>query len=201
MRTVAGVAGLLLAVTLGLGQPPAPPAARYGVRPLPDQFGHAAPKAALESAIRLIERGRFDYLVAHVLDPAFADKEVADRALRLEDGVEREFRRLRDVQRQDPALPGDQRLPDDPEAFRKQVQAESTARGFRQLVADVQRTLAENPDHLADLRRFLRSGQLLEAGDTASFGLKDAKDRAVYLKRSPAGWHLENRRQDVPEKK
>ena len=200
MRTVAGVAGLLLAATLTVGQTP-PAGARYGVRPVPDQFGQATPKAALESAVKVIDRGRFDYLAAHLLEPAFIDAKVGERARRVEGDVEREFRRLRDVQRQDRGLSGDVRLPDDPAAFKQRVEIEARDRGFRQLVADVRATLAENPDHLAELRRFLRTGQVLEAGDTASFGLKDVKDRAVYLKRTAAGWHLEDRRQEAVEKK
>ena len=101
------------------------------------------------------------------------DAKVAERARRLEDSKE----------------------------FAARVQAEATTRGFRQLVGDIRATLAENPDHVADLRRFLRGGQVLEGGDTASFGLRDAKDRAVYLKKTAAGWHLEDRRQEAPEKK
>ncbi len=204
MRTVAGVVGFLLVATVAVGQTPPPREAdviRDPIRLLPEQFGQATPKDALDSAVRLIDRGRFDYLAAHLLDPAFVNAKVAERALRLEGDVEREFRRLRDIQRQDPSLSGDQRLPDEPKAFAKTVRNEATVRGFRQLVADIRTTLAENPDHLNDLRRYLRSGQLLEAGDTASFGLKGVKDRSVSLKRTAAGWHLEDKRQDAPDKK
>ena len=205
MRMIAAVVGVVLAATLAVGQTPPrePDVVRDPIRLLPEQFGQATPKDALDSAIRLIDRGRLDYLAAHLLDPAFVNARVADRALRIEGDVEREYRRLRDAQRLDPSLPGDQRLPDEPKAFAKKVQAEATVRGFRQLVADIRTTLAENPDHVADLRRFLRSGQLLEAGDTAGFALKDVKDRTVNLKRTAAGWHLEDRRQDAlpPEKK
>lgn len=204
MRTVAAMVGVVLAVGLTVAQPPQPREAdviRDPIRLLPDQFPQATPKAALDSAIKLIDRNRLDYLAAHLIDPAFVNAQVSQRVLRLEDGVEREFRRLRDIQRADPTLPGDARLPDDPAAFKRRVQTEATVRGFRQLVADIRSTLAENPDHLNDLRRFLRSGQLLEAGDTASFALKDVKDRSVNLKKTAAGWHLEDRKQDVPDKK
>ena len=200
MRTVAAVAGLVLATTLTVAQGP-PAGSRYGVRPVPDQFGQATPNAALDAAIRLIERERFDYLAAHLMEPGFVDAQVAERGRRIEGGVEQEFRRLRDTQRRDRNLGGDGRLPDDPAAFRKRVEAETTSRAFNQLVQDVRATLAEHPDHLPDLRRFRRSGQLLESGDTASYGLKDSKDRAVYLKKSAAGWHLEDRRTEPPADK
>jgi hypothetical protein len=197
MRTVAGLFGLLAGVALA--QPPAD-GVRYGIRAYPDQFPNATPKAAVETAIDLIARDRLDYLAAHLLDPAFVDAKVADRARRAEEAVERELRLLRDIQRQDRTLPGDARLPDDPQRFADRVRAEATARGFRQLVADVRRTLSDNPDHLKDLRRFLRAGQLLEAGDTASLSLAAEKGRAVYLKKTAAGWHLEDRRTDPTEK-
>lgn len=200
MRTVAAVAGLVLVVAVSVGQPP-PDGSRYGVKRLEKQFDQSAPTPALQSAVTLIVADRLDYLAAHVLDPAFIDARVADRALRWEGDVEREFRRLRDVQRQDPSLPGSARLPDDPAQFAQRVRAEATTRGFRQLVGDIRTTLAENPDHLADLRRFLRGGQVLEAGDVASVSLKDVRDRSVYLKKSAAGWHLEDRRAEAPEKK
>lgn len=204
MRTVATILGVMLSVGLSFGQSPPvrqPDVVRDPVRLLPGQFGQSTPKDALDSAIRLIDRGRLDYLAAHLLDPAFVNAKVAERALRIEGDVEREYRRLRDIQRQDPSLPGDARLPDDPKLFEQRVRTEATLRGFRQMLADIRTTLAENPDHLNDLRRFLRRGQLLDAGDTASFTLKDVKDRTIYLKRTAAGWHLEDRMHEVLEKK
>ena len=99
MRRLAGMMAVLVATTLAVGQAPPPPdPLRDPIRRLPDQFGQATPKAALDSALKVIDRGRFDYLVAHLLDPAFVDGRVAERTLRLEEGVEREFRLVRDRQ-------------------------------------------------------------------------------------------------------
>ena len=76
-----------------------------------------------------------------------------------------------------PSTSREDRVPADPKGFDEAVRREAARRAFRLVAQDVRGTLDENPDHLTDLRRFLREGPITDAGDTASATLRDAKDR------------------------
>jgi hypothetical protein len=107
MRTLAA-----LTIALGLAAPAAAqdekaPPPRFDVRADLENYPQKTPKEAFTSAIKAIERKRFDYLVAHVIDPAWVDARLRDTAstfanvvadvgryLGEEPGVLREFRRF-----------------------------------------------------------------------------------------------------------
>ena len=48
---------------------------RYGISPNPEFYPQGTPKEALTTAAALMEKGRYAYLLAHVMDPAFVDAE------------------------------------------------------------------------------------------------------------------------------
>jgi hypothetical protein len=50
---------------------------RYRIDADLDGFPQSTPKAALQSALRAADHRRFDYLVAHLTDPEYVDKQVA----------------------------------------------------------------------------------------------------------------------------
>jgi hypothetical protein len=50
---------------------------RYRIDADLDAFPQSTPKTALQSALRAADYRRFDYLVAHLSDPAYVDKQVA----------------------------------------------------------------------------------------------------------------------------
>jgi hypothetical protein len=51
---------------------------RFGVDVDFDAYPQATAKEALQSALKAGDAGRFDYLVAHLSDPAYADKQVKE---------------------------------------------------------------------------------------------------------------------------
>jgi hypothetical protein len=185
--------GLLGFVGVAAGQvgPPAPP--RFGIAADPEAYPQATPQAALTSTVRALERGRIDYVVAHLLDPAAAEPAVLARAQALELGVEEEFRAVRDQQRR--TTRAGAKLPADPAGAAAAIRNESLNRGFRVFVRDVAGNLAENPDHLRDLQRVVRDGTFTETGDAAKATVPEWKDRQVFFKRTPAGWVVLDRRQ------
>jgi hypothetical protein len=91
------------------------------------------------------------------------------------------------------------RVPADPKGFDEAVRRESARRAFRLVAQDVRGTLDENPDHLTDLRRFLREGQITDAGDTASAALRDGTDRQVFFRRAGDRWYVLDRKQPEAE--
>jgi hypothetical protein len=54
------------------------PPRRYGVEANLRDFPQETPKETLASVLRAIERGRINYLLAHLADPAFVDQRVKE---------------------------------------------------------------------------------------------------------------------------
>lgn len=187
-------------LTLFAGQAPAPsskvetPQARYDVQPLVRLYQQSTPKLALESAIKASEKGRYDYVAAQLLDPAFVDEAATLRGAKDAADVEADLRIRKLKQREGfAAVAKEQLIPDEPERLKPLIDAECQARGFRRLVHDLKSLAADDPGQLKELRRFLRDGVVTEQGDTASITLADTKDKAVYLKKIGTRWYVENR--------
>ncbi len=200
MRKTLAIAVLLGATTLTVwGQPEEPAPPRYGMPANLDLFPQDTPKAALASVVRAIEKGRTDYLAAHLIDPKFIDTRVAGRSRALERQVAEDLRALREAQVQNPAgTPREERVPADPTGFDAAVKGEAARRAFRLVARDIRGTLDENPDYLKELRRFAREGQITDAGDTASATLRTEKDRQVFFRKAGNRWYVEDRKQPEP---
>jgi len=195
---------LVLTVLLGAwpvaAQDPAPPAPpRYGVVAAQEAYPQRTPREALTSAVRAVERGKVDYLVAHLIDPKFVDARVLARARLLEEDVEKEFRARRDAERASPPRTG--AMPTDEAGFLAAVQREARERAFRQVVRDIRDTLAENPDHMKEFRRFARDGVIVDSGDTSSGTLRDVPDRQVFFRKEGVRWFIEDRQRPEPAEK
>jgi hypothetical protein len=80
----------------------------------------------------------------------------------------------------------------DPEFVDKRVK-EVYGGKFDEFVAETSMKLADNPDTIKELRRFLKEGEWDETGTTAAVKLKDVKDRQVFLRKVGERWFLENR--------
>ncbi len=48
--------------------------ARFEVEALPDNYPQTSPKATLQSVLKAIDRNRFDYMIAHLVEPSFIDQ-------------------------------------------------------------------------------------------------------------------------------
>jgi hypothetical protein len=197
MRT-ALVAGVLLAACgLVAAQPAKEPEARYGVSAKPKLYPQGTPKEALKSAVGLIDKGDYAYLVAHLLDPKFVDQRVADRAKLFEAAVEAELAKLRDFQRANPdAVTRENRVPQDPKEFRDFAAVRARDRAFRQFAKDVEQKLADDPQALRDIRRILREGKFADADMAATATHPEVKGRTLYFKKIDDRWFLENRQAD-----
>jgi hypothetical protein len=174
------------------GKAEAPP--RFGIPHKGKALSQATPKETLASVIEVIDRGKIDYLVAHLLDPAFTDDRIADRARQIEPIVEAELARIRDAQLQAPGgVPEEQRVPVEPPTFRAAVARLAHSRATQQIVTDIRAKLTEDSEAVRDFRRFLREGTFADAEGTSKATLPDVKDRAVFFKKRGDRWFIENR--------
>ncbi|HEY3788403.1 MAG TPA: hypothetical protein VGL71_06080, partial [Urbifossiella sp.] len=149
------------------------------------------------------DKGDVNYLVAHLLNPAFVDARLEDRARQVEPSIEANLAALRDFQQQNlDRIALESRVPADPVKFRERVAAEAKAAAFKQLVRDVRENFAEDPQVLKDLRRFRSQGVFPDdgaGGETAKVVLADVKDRFLFLKKIGDRWFLENRQVEIAE--
>jgi hypothetical protein len=208
-KMVLALTAFAAASALAAGQPPADPKAAkqlrtYGVVTRLRAFPQDTPQAAVRSVITAIEKGEIDYLVAHLMEPAFVDARVEDRRQQLLGVVEDDLKRLRAQQQQAPErYDVSVRVPVDVTLFKEKVADESKRRAFAQVVRDVTDKLADDPQALRDLRRFARDGVFPAAGmgTTAKVTIPDVRDRAVFLKKVDDRWFLENRQTEAAEPK
>jgi len=181
-------------------QPNAEEKPRFGIAPNTDLYPQTTPKAALESAIKLLENKRYDYFVAQILDPGVLEAKIRDRAERLEAVVERDLLRKRDEQKASPdSIPALEKLSIEPKEFAAAIAAEAQARSFKFVVKDLQAQLDEYPENLKLFRKFLAEGQLAETGTTASYAHKDIPGKTLYLKNNGKRWFLEDKQVDEPK--
>ena len=64
---------------------------------------------------------------------------------------------------------------------------------FEELVKEATAKLADNPNTIKELRRFLLEGQWQGTDTSASARVKDVKDHQVFLVKIGDRWYLENR--------
>ena len=200
MKSLLSLLFFLGSVTLVGGQEPAPrdePQPKFGIPPLLGLYPQTSPKVALESAIKAIEKERFDYIVAQLLDESFVESRIGIRAAELLSAADADLRGKRERQRQDPAaVPADEKLSMEPTAFAASVATEARNRAYKQVVKDVKEKIGDDPEAVKELRRFAREGTVTEAGDTATITLRDIKERKVYLKKAGNRWYVENKQAD-----
>jgi hypothetical protein len=200
---------------------------RYGVEASPEFYPQGTPKEALATAARLLEKQRYSYLLAHVIDPAFVEGEVATRARALEPAVEKQLSAVRAEQKRNLSsdTPPERVLAADPATFAQQVRAEAERQAFAELVKAMQDNLGEFPEHVAQLLAVARDGTVNENGPTATAEAKGVPGKKVFLKQGPVAalkevkvvvnnlpatrldpatvqrWFVEDRQQDAPKPK
>lgn len=186
MRSLA-LLGVLLATTAGVfGQEP-DVLPRFDVIYNPDLYKQDTPQAALKSALEAISRDRYDYVLAHIIDPAYVDARMAN--------TQTYFERV--AAEQIAATGAGQILRD--AALQARVRERGTRLNFSSLADQMRRKIADEPDSLQDLKRMAREGLFQTAGDDTTATLKDVKDRALYFKKIGGRWFLENRKDAAKE--
>jgi hypothetical protein len=175
------MAGFVLAAAAAAQD--APP--RFEILHNPDLYLQGTPQQTLQSVLGALARERYDYLAAHLMDPEWVDawlfksQEYFDRV----------------AGEQIVSTGSGARLTG--QALADRVRELSTRLNFRTLVGQIQHKVADEPEHVRELKRFLREGNFSVAGDTATATLKDTKDRVLYFKKVKDRWFIENRMEEA----
>jgi hypothetical protein len=186
MRPLVAIASLLLIVTTA-GAQDVP--TRFDVIHNNELYVQDTPQNALKAAIVALSRDRYDYFLAHLLDPSYVDARLAT--------TQAYFERVASDQLG--ATAAGQAL--NPVDFQRRVVEVATRANVRQLGEQIRQKFEDEPDNLRDLKRFSREGQFQDAGETSTASIKDIKDRALYFKKVNGRWFLENKKEDKPAAK
>jgi len=204
MRTLAFALLFVPAVAVAQPQLPKRDPVRYGVvltETLAELYPQNDPKAALDSAVKILEAKRYELFAAHYLDPEFFDEKVIERAKTIEEAVEKELLDLRESQLRNPSSVNNaNRLPIEPKPFQDRVREEAMKRAFALGVKDIVNHLGDSPETPRLFRKYWRAGDLSETAANAGFTHKDHPGLTVYLKRIGDRWYLENRQTEEEKK-
>jgi hypothetical protein len=169
--------------------------ARYGVAPAPEFYPQGTPKEALATAATLLEKQRYAYLLAHLVDPVVVDAQVAARVRQLTPAIEKRLADIRADQKRSlrPETRPEDVIPLDPTGFAEKVQAEAEKQAFTDLVKAMQDHLAEFPENVTQLAAVSRGGAIAESGTAATAEAKDVPNKKVLLKQISVAAQKESR--------
>jgi hypothetical protein len=175
------------------------PVVRYGVTENYEFYPQGTAKDALATAARVLENQRYEYLVAHLIDPAVVDAKVAERAAALEGDIEKGLAAVREEQRRNPRAVASraEMLPLTPDEFSQRVKAEAEKRAFAAVVRAVADNLGESPENVRLLAKFARDGVAAEGAGGVTVTLKDVPAKKVFLKQVGNRWFVEDRQQEA----
>ena len=178
--------GLVLAFTpFAIAQQAAKDGRRFGISLNTDFYPQDSPKNTLASLIRALDKERYDYIAAHLLNPAYVDEQLRASAPTFENEAREHV--------VSEAL--------DKKGFSKEfignrVQELAAQENFANLVRRVKTTLEDNPDSVKELRKLAREGEVMEGGESASVKHSDIKDRTLFMRNILGRWYLENKMQE-----
>ena len=193
---------LLLTAPVALAQPQESTPVRYGVRVESVLYPQATSRQAMATAVALIERKKFDYLTAYLIDSATIDARVAQRATMFLPAIERQLDEVRAQQRLKPGgIPPENRIPDDARKFADMARAQAEALAFKEIVKDVRAHLSEYPEHLALFRKCAADGDFADGASESVATLKTDFEKKVFLKKEGTHWVIEDRKTEIEKKK
>lgn len=187
MRSYTGLLCLvLLASAVQAQQPDVPP--RFDVLHNAELYKQDTPQNTLNSVLIAISRDRYDYITAHLLDPAFVDARLATNQTYFERVAAEQV----SVTAVGQLLKGAE--------LESRVRQVAVGLNVKSLGTQIREKMTDEPNNLRDLKQFARDGQFEVTGETAKATLRDVKDRALYFKKIGGRWFLENRKEETAAK-
>ena len=216
MLLAIGLMALTVVPAFAQDEPRVLPTVRFGINHLPENYPQTTPQEALTSLLRAIDRDRVEYAIAHLLDVDF----VADELKQIASAYPAELRAttlkalietLRKIAIQTNSTDRFEELAaiyPDLKTLERRYNIEETplmadaklsleglrAFLFKQLIANVQRKMMDDPESVKTLRRLSREGLLKTTGDKATLTDKSNPLNVVHFRLITNRWFMENRR-------
>jgi hypothetical protein len=158
---------------------------QFGVLFTPELYPQATPRQALGSLMRALEKERYEYLVAFLLERNYVREQLQITSAYFEK-IAREHVEGERLDKQG----FDERF------IRKRARELAEQAGFENLARRVKDKLAGDPEALKELRKLYREGEVVEAADRASLIHPDIKDRRLFFRNVNGRWYIENKMQE-----
>jgi hypothetical protein len=184
MRYPATFALLFALPVFAMGQA-TEPEVRFGVRQNTAVYPQDTAKNTMSSLLRVLDRQRYDYLVAFFMEPGYVAEQLRITYPKFEAAAREQVRGENLAQKGF-----------SPAAIRERITELATQANFEYLVRRVRTKLDSDPDTLKEMRRIARNGDIQDEGETATVRFKEIKDRAIFLHKIGGIYYIENRYSD-----
>jgi hypothetical protein len=183
LRSIIGMGLLLALAPCAFGQQKEE--RRFGLIYNPELYPQETPQAALVSLLRAIDKGRYDYAVAFLLEKNYVREQMRITAAKFEEAARKQVER----EGLDAKRVGE-------EFVRDRIQELADQANFDDLVQRVKTKFVNDPEALKELRQLAREGELADTGETATLKHPEIKDRALFFRNLNGRWYAENKMQE-----
>lgn len=157
----------------------------YGILFTPELYPQATPRQAIGSVLRALDKDRFEYLVAFLLEPGYVREQLQITSARFDQAARA---RIETEQLDKKGF--------DSGFIRKRIRELSEQANFDNLAQRIKDKLASDPESVKELRKLHREGEIVEAGDRATLSHPDIKDRKLFFRNVNGRWFIENKMQE-----
>lgn len=186
-----GLSMLIVAATFAGAQDPPPKllSTRFGIEFNPINYPQKTPQDTIKSVAKALDAGRFDYMMAHLVDPKYVDPRVEEYLAiivpRAEIKAEED-----DIAQEVDTLTRRKKIA----AKEKKDKARQVV-AFNRLVVETRKNFEEDPVLVKELRLFAKSGEFETDEDRSSGSLKGVTTRKVFMRKKEDRWFMEERYQ------
>jgi hypothetical protein len=160
---------------------------RYGIEVNLVNYPQKSPQDAMKSVSKAIFNGRYEYLLAHLVDPKWVDSRVAEYRNLANPAAELQ-KEIDDIARETDLKVKKRKILDKEAKDRSR-----TVVAFNRLVAETKKNLEEDPVMMKELRLFARDAEWEDAGDAATATLKKTTPRRVVFRKSDERWFMDEK--------
>jgi len=155
---------------------------RYGVRYNTELYSQGTPSETLASLLRTVEKDRYDYMAAFLLDPMF----VADQLKISKQAFDKAAGEQVDGETLD-------RKGFDATYIRNRKRDLAAQMNFENLVARLKSKLEQDPETLKELSKIYRDGEFKEGADATSARHPEIKGKVLFFRNINGRWYIENK--------
>ena len=145
-------------------------------------YPQATPHQSVRALLRALDKERYDYLIAFLLEQNYVNDQLRITAANFEQAARAQ------VEGEKLEAKGfDQAF------IRNRVRELAEQANFENLARRIRTKLDEDSEAVKELRKLYREGDLVEAGDTATLKHPDLKDRQLFFRNVNGRWYIENK--------
>lgn len=183
MRFIASLVAVVCIHSLATGQ--IKEERSLGVRHNGEVYPQTSAREALGSFLRALDKERYDYIAAFLLDQAFVNEQLRVTAPFYEKAANEKVEKE-----------GLEKKGFDEAGIRSRKRELAAQANFENLILRLKTKLAEDPEALKELRKVYRDGDFTEGADAAVVKHPDIKGRSLFFRNVSGRWYIENKMQE-----